>query len=145
MRKKAGITQSELAFRAGVRLLFERVLLSFLIGNGDAHLKNYSMMETDSGGLRLSPAYDIGCSKLLIPGEEDSALTINGKHNRIKRDDFFAFAEHLGIQERVRDTILNRMKRVLEIAQEDVPDSYLPAEDRQRMLDIIGERWGRIF
>jgi len=127
------------------QLLFERVLLSFLIGNGDAHLKNYSMLETDAGALRLSPAYDIVCSKLLIPDEEDSALTINGKHNRIKRDDFYAYAKTLGIPERVRDAILYRMKGIVEIARHDVPGSYLPAEDQQRMLDIVEERWDRIF
>jgi len=107
--------------------------------------KNYSMIETDAGSLRLSPAYDIVCSKLLIPDEEDSALTINGKHNRIKRDDFYALTKTLGIPEKVRDAILYRMKGIVEIAHYDVPDSYLPAEDRKLVLNIVEERWDRIF
>ena len=56
------------------QLFFERVLLNFLLGDGDAHLKNFSLLETKDGGLRLSPAHDIVCSKAVIPKETDFDL-----------------------------------------------------------------------
>src|SRR5207248_8289347 len=91
-----------------VQLFFERVLLNFLLGNGDAHLKNFSMLETDDGGLRLSPAYDIVCSKAVIPKETDCALTLNGKSDKIKRRDFEKFSEALKIPPKVVADIVDR-------------------------------------
>ena len=84
-----------------IHLFFERVVLNFLLGNGDAHFKNFSVSHR-SDGIRLSPAYDIVSSKLVIPKEEDSALTLNGKKNNITRNDFNTFAEHLKIPEKIR-------------------------------------------
>ena len=84
-----------------VQLFFERVVLSFLLGNGDAHFKNFSISYQDEG-VRLSPAYDIVSSKLVIPKEEDSALTINGKKNNLTHHDFATLAESLKIPQKVR-------------------------------------------
>lgn len=127
------------------QLLFERVLLFFLLGNGDAHLKNYSILETEDDSLRLSPAYDIACSKLVIPNELDSALTIHGKHNKITLSDFLAFSDFLGISDKVRDKIFQRMKILLEIANNNITNSYLPIEDQENIIQIVEGRWVRIF
>jgi len=61
------------------QLFYEQVTLKFLLGNGDAHFKNYSILTDDSGKIRLSPAYDIVSSKLVIPNDTESALTLAGK------------------------------------------------------------------
>jgi serine/threonine-protein kinase HipA len=127
------------------QLLFERVLLSFLLGNGDAHLKNYSVVETEDRALRLSPAYDIVCSKLVIPEELDSALTINGRRNRLRRRDFGALASDLGIPAKAVESILERMGAVRDRVRELIPESWLAPEDQERMLAIVDERWQRIF
>ncbi|NOY87165.1 MAG: HipA domain-containing protein [Deltaproteobacteria bacterium] len=127
------------------QLLFERVLLSFLVGNGDAHLKNYSILEDDSGKLRLSPAYDIVCSKLVIPDEEDSALTINGKHNRITRADFEKLSEYLQIPKKAAADIFTRMSAVKGMAEDESDRSQLSDEDRETFLTIVEERFSRIY
>ncbi|NQS88971.1 HipA domain-containing protein, partial [Patescibacteria group bacterium] len=85
-----------------VQLLFERVVFSFIIGNGDAHLKNYSIAYKDRETIRLTPVYDIVSSKLVIPDEEDSALSINSRKNLLKRDDFDKLAEYLNIPIKIR-------------------------------------------
>ena len=85
-----------------VQLLFERVVLNFILGNGDAHSKNYSVSYRDKDTIRLTPAYDIVCSKLLIPNEEDSALTINGRKNKLQRKNFDKLAKYLNIPIKVR-------------------------------------------
>ena len=128
-----------------VQLFFERILLFFLLGNGDAHLKNFSMLETEDGTLRLTPAYDIVCSKLVIPNELDSALVINGKQNKITRSDFLSFSDYLDIPRKVRDHILEKLMAILEVANPNISDSYLPDEDKQRMIQIIEKRWTRMF
>jgi serine/threonine-protein kinase HipA len=127
------------------QLFFERVLLSFLLGNGDAHLKNYSMLEDRDGFLRLSPAYDMVCSRLLIPREEEAALTVNGKRNNISRNDFTALAERLAIPSNSLAAIVARLEATRSIAMRDIPDSCLPAVDQEPMLQIIEARWDRIY
>ena len=127
------------------QLFFERVLFSFLVGNGDAHLKNYSMLETEDGTLRLSPAYDMVCSRLVIPREDDCALTVNGKNNKIRGKDFLALAGNLRIPAKAQAGIMERLSSTLAIVENDVPDSRLPTDDQADMLAIIRDRWARIY
>ena len=69
-----------------VQLFFERVVFNFLIGNGDAHMKNYSIIYDEEGRVRLAPAYDLVCSRIVLPNEtEESALTIQGRKSKIRR------------------------------------------------------------
>jgi serine/threonine-protein kinase HipA len=127
------------------QFFFERALCSFLLGNGDAHLKNYAMLETEGGTLRLSPAYDMVCSRLLIPREDDCALTVNGKSNKVRRKDFLSLAGNLGIPAKSQADIMDRFSTALNIAENDIPDSHLPAEDQASMLAIIRERSALIY
>ena len=64
------------------QLFYERVVLNFILGNGDAHLKNYSI-SYKGDTIRLSPAYDIVCSKLVIPDEGQSAINIDGRKSAL--------------------------------------------------------------
>jgi serine/threonine-protein kinase HipA len=57
---------------------FRRLLVFVLIGNCDAHLKNFSLLETPQG-LRLSPAYDILNTALYDGFDQNIALSIDGK------------------------------------------------------------------
>jgi len=64
--------------------LFERALLFFVLGNGDAHLKNFSLLRREEVGYELSPAYDIVNSRLVLPDErEEICLSLRGKKNRL--------------------------------------------------------------
>ena len=64
--------------------LFMRLVFSFLVGNSDIHLKNFSLIKTDEGSGKyvLSPAYDLLCVNVIMPEDnEQFALTMNGKKN----------------------------------------------------------------
>jgi serine/threonine-protein kinase HipA len=91
-----------------VQLLFERILFYFIIGNGDAHLKNFSIKYGTENQIRLAPAYDVVSSKIVIPNEEDLALTINGKKNKINKDDFYKFSEFLGINKKYTEELFKK-------------------------------------
>ncbi len=82
----------------------------------------YLHVNTKDVSLRLSPAYDIVCSKLVIPNELDSALTIHGKQNKITRSDLLSISDFLGIPEKVRDNIFHKMKALLELANHHTCD-----------------------
>lgn len=80
---------------------FELVLFSYLCGNNDMHLKNFSVMHQPEGTV-LSPAYDLLNVNLLNPkDEEELALTLNGKKAKLKLTDFKVMAETLRINEKV--------------------------------------------
>ena len=127
------------------QLLLERILLNFLLGNGDAHLKNYSILEDASGKLRLSPAYDIVCRKLVILDEEDSALTINGKRNKISMGDFEKLSEYLQIPDKAAADIFKRMSAAKDISGEEIDRSLLKDGDKEMFRDIIEDRHTRIY
>jgi len=58
---------------------FELVLFSFLTGNADMHLKNFSLIHQPTIGSVFSPAYDLVATALVNPtDDEDLALTLNG-------------------------------------------------------------------
>ena len=124
-----------------VQLLFERIVLNFLIGNGDAHLKNFSVNYDQAGQIRLSPAYDIVCSKLVIPDEEDSALTINGKKNNLLRKDFDALADYLKIPFKVR---YEKFVKKAEQFKVFIYASKLEPKGQEKFVAIVEERYLRM-
>ena len=123
------------------QFFFERVLFFFIIGNGDAHLKNFSILYDKEGRIRLSPAYDILSSKLVIPNEEDLALSMNGKKNKIRKKDFDALAKNLNIRSDIcYGNILKRVKSI----NNGVENSRLNNFQKKRLLDIVKERISRL-
>ena len=124
-----------------VQLFFERVVFNFIIGNGDAHLKNYAIAYKDKETIRLTPAYDIVCSKLVIPDEEDSALAINGKNNKLRRDDFDKLAEYLNIPIKIRYEKFDKSLHSMEVL---IKNSEIKKEAQERFINIIKERISRM-
>lgn len=126
-----------------VQLFFERVVFNFLIGNGDAHVKNYSVIYNEEGLVRLAPAYDLVCSRIVIPEEADeSALTIQGKKSRIKRKDMDILAEHLGIPQKVR---FEKFAGQKELFRSRLAESLLPKDlvkDFDKLLIARFQRLG---
>jgi len=96
--------------------LLEVTLFSFLVGNSDMHLKNWTLVR-DAGRVVLSPAYDLLPVRLLVDDPEEFALPINGRKNRLQRRDFEALAKHLKIPDivarRTMDDLPARLMRAL--------------------------------
>lgn len=123
-----------------VQLFFDRVVLNFILGNGDAHLKNYAIVHKE-GGIRLAPAYDIVCSRLAIFNEDESAISIQGKKNRLLREDFDRLAEYFNVPIKVR---YERFEKKLSLMREIITASQMSDEDQTRFLGIIKERLNRL-
>jgi len=125
-----------------VQLFFERVVFNFLIGNGDAHVKNYSVIYNEEGLARLAPAYDLVCSRIVIPGEADeSALTIQGKKGRIQRKDVDLLANYLGIPEKIR---FEKFMGKKELFRSRLAGSLLPGELAEAFDKLLVERFQRL-
>lgn len=62
---------------AAGKTLFPQLVFNWLIGNGDAHAKNFSLLESETGRLKMSPAYDLLCTRYY--DDRTMALKIDGK------------------------------------------------------------------
>lgn len=126
--------------------LFIRTLFNFLIGNGDAHLKNFSMVRPLGKGYRLSNAYDIVNSRLVIPNEtEEMALTINGKKNNISLKDFEVLAKTLEIHQKQYSNTLKIAQNLRFEIGNYTERSFLPADMKEKFISIFGLRYSRLF
>lgn len=95
---------------------FSIVVFNFLFSNGDAHLKNFSVLETKAGDYRLSPAYDLINTKIHVHDTDfalgkglfaDNYQSIRKKNTgKTSFDDFIEFAKRLGINEKRRKKLV---------------------------------------
>ncbi len=126
--------------------LFELVLFCYLTGNADMHLKNFSLIENSIGEYELSPAYDLLNTSLVIPDDkEESALTINGKKNRLKRSDFDALATSLKINEKSLQSIYERFNDVLPEWTVFIQQSFLSKEMQEEYIGLLNIKHKTLF
>ena len=88
------------------------VLYSFITGNKDMHMKNYSLTHKKDA-IMLSRVYDLLNVRLVNPKDkEESALTINGKKSNLNARDFKMMADNLGLTDKqvegVNKTVLSK-------------------------------------
>lgn len=125
--------------------LFEITLLNFAIGNGDAHMKNFSLLTDKEGNIALSPTYDLVSSRLVIPNEADEmALTINGKRNNLRRKDFLAFAKHIEIEQFYADRRLQDLLDLRDKFSEMIASSMLSQSLRASLDGVLMSRLERL-
>jgi serine/threonine-protein kinase HipA len=126
--------------------LFERALLFYVLGNGDAHLKNFSLLRKEEVGHQFSPAYDIVNSRLVLPAErEEMCLSLQGKKNRIALGDFIKLSEHFGLNKTQTNNSLTRLNELKPTIESMVSESFLDQRLKDRFLEIFRERMARIF
>ncbi len=127
--------------------LFEVLVFSFLTGNADMHLKNFSIL-TNTQGLRgLSPAYDLVSTRLLISERldpEELALPINGRKRKLTKQDFVALAESLKIPSIVVDRTFLRFGRARASWNDRIQRSFLPADKQAELRELVMTRSQRL-
>ena len=124
---------------------FEITLFSFLVGNNDMHLKNFSMIESVSGWV-LSPAYDLLNVIIINPDDkEELALTMEGKKKKLKLEHFRRFGEGLGLTDKQYEGVLKRFLNNKPKALTMIEQSFLSHEMKEAYRDVLEERYARIF
>jgi len=146
MEKMVGIVDEFCTFPALEKLkLLKLALVNFLIGNEDAHVKNFSLIRRGPK-VELAPAYDLVNSTIVLNGTEEIALPLFGRRNRLKRENFF---EYLA-RERMRlpDTAVRKVEKEIAAALPAWPDlirrSFLSPETREKYAQIVAERAERL-
>ena len=120
---------------------FMQVLLfSFVTGNNDMHLKNFSLYRPKAL-YQLSPAYDLLNVAIANPKDkEEMALPINGKKAQIKLADFLKASDTMGIEQRVTLGLINGLRNAMPAWIDLINNSFLSDEMKQNYLDLISRR-----
>lgn len=123
--------------------LFMRLVFSFVVGNSDMHLKNFSLIETDeaSNTYILSPAYDLLPVNVIMPEDtEELALALNGKKTHIRKKDFFVFAEECEISKASAEKMIAKIVSMKPKYIDMCNGSLLPDHLKERFAQLIEQR-----
>ena len=124
---------------------FEVAVFSFLTGNADMHLKNFSLVRSSDGSISLSPAYDLVATKIAMPEDkEEMALTINGKKRNLRKSDFEMLGKSLGINEKVMGNSFAKFADGYQDAINFVEKSFLKKSLREEYATLFKERARRL-
>lgn len=123
----------------------EQVVFSFLTGNADMHLKNFSLINEPGMGYVLSPAYDMVSTSIIVKGDkEELALHLNGKKNKIKREDFDAMFDLFKIDSKSRKNIFKKFHQAMPQWRELMERSFLPSEMKKTYAQLVIEKAARL-
>ncbi|HBS85310.1 MAG: toxin HipA [Bacteroidetes bacterium GWF2_38_335] len=120
---------------------YEQVLFSFITGNADMHLKNFSLISNFDLGYSLTPAYDMVSTALVMPSDtEELALNLNGKKKKLRLSDFMKAMTVNGIADKPQQNILKKFKTTIPTMIEFVDQSFLPDAMQKKYKEIIYTR-----
>ena len=118
----------------------ELVYFSWLTGNNDMHLKNFSLY-SPAGEPVLTPAYDLLNAFISNPADdEELALNLNGKKKRMKDADFRTAYRTCGVPEIVFDRVKKKYKDLLPKFEEEIQRSFLSDELKTFYIDLLHRR-----
>ena len=136
--EKAGKLILKYCTNTGIDALkyFELLLFSYLTGNNDMHLKNFSVLHLDKM-ITLSPAYDLINVNLINPRDkEELALMLSGKKTNIRLMDFEALGKLLAIPEKVRKSCYEKYSTANKPVHDLIMSSFLANGNRQKYWTI---------
>lgn len=116
---------------------WEVVIFSWLTGNADMHLKNFSLYKPSTSYM-LTPAYDLLSTSIVMPEDnEELALTLNGKKKKIKREDFEKAMSDSGMDGKAITNVFNKFTKALPKWKDIINISFLPIEKQGELQEKI--------
>lgn len=132
------------AWRIEIEKYFSLVVFNFLFSNGDAHLKNFSLLESSSGDYLLSPAYDLVNTRLHVDDTDfalDKGLFADDyksiqykKSGHPSKEDFIEFARRIGVAESRIEKLLNPFLEKQPFVETLVNHSFLTDANKRGYL-----------
>jgi serine/threonine-protein kinase HipA len=123
---------------------FDMAIFSFLTGNNDMHLKNFSMIEKDAGW-GLAPAYDLLNVAIVFPEDtEELALTVIGNKNKLTREDFEQLGTVLDLSEKQIQSAFKRFIKNNKKAFELIALSFLSENMKTAYRKLMEERYQQL-
>ena len=145
--------QSVSAWQVEMAKYFTLVVFNYLFGNGDAHLKNFSLQETDGGDYVLTPAYDLMNTAIhvndgdfalqggLIPESEYSDVYERTSHPC--KDDFITFGARIGVLPKKLASIVEMFATEQPKVYELIENSFLEEKVKRMYRQSYQERLHR--
>jgi serine/threonine-protein kinase HipA len=134
------------AWRVEMEKFFSLVLFNYLFSNGDAHLKNFALLETESGDYFLSPAYDLVNTRIHVDDTDfalDKGLFVDKfesevfkRTNHPGKEDFLEFARRIGVDNSRTDKLLAPFLEKQEKVEILVERSFL--NERTKRAYLLG-------
>lgn len=128
--------------------LFRILVFNYLYSNGDAHLKNFSIIETPFGDYRLSPAYDLLNSRIHVEDKDfaldDGLLPRNLAQGKIGFQ-FAKLAEKVEISEKTFQDIMTLMRSHSDSVEKMVAASFLDNSTKRNYLQSFQGRFKQLF
>ena len=139
------------AWRVEIEKFFTLVVFNYLFSNGDAHLKNFALLETESGDHFLSPAYDLVNTRIHV---DDTDFALSGglladdfesaafkKTHHLGQDDFLEFGRRVGIESNRAQKLIAAFLLKQEKVEVLIKRSFLnEATKRAYLLDYNSRR-----
>ncbi len=126
-------------------LFFELSIFSFLTGNNDMHLKNFSMIKSPSGWV-LAPAYDLlNVTIVLSDDTEELALSLEGKKKKIRKEHFIKFGKGLALTDKQIEGVFNRMVKNKPKAIEWIDKSFLSSDMKTAYKEVLNSRYEKLM
>ncbi len=112
---------------------WEVVLFSWITGNSDMHLKNFSLISKEAGNYVLSQAYDLINVHLVFPEDtEELALTLDGRKKKIGRMNFVRAMESSGLESKVIENIIKKFMNAAPKWYDFIDISFLSQELKEK-------------
>jgi len=142
------------AYPPALEQFFRIILFNYLFSNGDAHLKNFSLILTEMGDYTLSPAYDLMSTVLHTPLESDTALDLYtgsmdspfySSFGYYGQADFRALADKIGIVPIRRDRILTQLLSSTDQVLQMINQSFLSEKAKEKYIHAYKDKLIRMF
>lgn len=128
---------------AGLDLVnfWEQVVFSWIVGNADMHLKNFSLISEKPGKYVLAPTYDQVSTAIVMPEDtEEMALPVNGFKKKLMVMDFIQAMEATGVTHQVALRVINRFPPLQEKWFACIDDSFISASQKVQFKELIKKR-----
>ena len=119
---------------------WELVVFSWLTGNSDMHLKNFSLFSRVPGLYTLAPAYDLLNVHLLFDDPEELALTLDGRKRKVTRQNFVNAMRRTGLDDKVTGNIFAKFAKVQPRWEAFIDQSFLLEDMREAYKAEIARR-----
>ncbi len=135
------IAKHATASKLDVVNFWEQVIFSWVTGNADMHLKNFSLYSPQQGMCKLAPAYDMLSTALVMPEDtEELALTLNAKKRRIKRSDFEKAMQQSGIDDKTIAKSINKFVKIAPKWYDFIGISFISEDMKAQYKELISDK-----
>lgn len=125
--------------------LFELAVFSFITGNNDMHLKNFSMINLEGNQWVLAPAYDLLNVAIANPEDkEELALTLEAKKHKLKMDYFIRWGQQMGLNKKQIEGVFTSFLNKRHEAEKWIQHSFLSEKMQSSYIELMEGRFAKL-